>query len=249
MKRKLLHTLLALVCVLCCAFGWSAYSSAKTGLEYEKVGDGYHVAGYYYAGSVPITEREPLNLTIPSEYNGNPVTGIGKGVFDTHPELVKIELPDSVKVIEDNAFKECTGLSAANLGKGVTSIGYGAFFHCEKLSEITIPDGVTSISNYSFYGCVALTKVTVSDSVTGIGNCAFSGCAALTKIEISSNVVSIGEGAFTGCIRLESIVFDGTKEQWDAVTTGTDWIKGCTKLKNIFCTGGADGEEYFITVN
>ncbi len=225
MKRKLLLTLLTLVFALCGVFGLAACSFAQTGLEYEKVGDGYHVKGYYYAEAVVSHDREPLNLTIPSEYNGKPVTGIGKGALNTHRELVQIELPDSVKTIGSGAFKECTGLLVANLGNGVTNIESSAFYHCEKLPEITIPNGVTSIATYTFYGCVSLTKVTIPDSVT-----------------------SIGKGAFNDCLRLENIVFDGTKEQWDAVTKDTDWIKGCTKLARIYCTGGADGEEYYITV-
>lgn len=94
-----------------------------------------------------------------------------------------------------------------NNGKGVitfdgpvTSIGYGAFSGCFSLTSVTIPNGVTSIRDNAFLDCTSLTSVTIGNGVT-----------------------SIGYGAFYYCSALTSIIFEGTTEQWNAITKGEEW--------------------------
>ncbi len=49
------------------------------------------------------------------------------------------------------------------------------------------------------------------------------GCTALTNITISNSVTSIGNRAFFNCSSLASITFEGTVEQWKAITLGDEW--------------------------
>lgn len=68
------------------------------------------------------------------------------------------------------------------------------------LKTIVLPNSVTSIGSNTFYGCGSLTSVTIPNSLTSIGNYVFSGCTSLT-----------------------SIIFEGTMEEWNSITQGSDW--------------------------
>ena len=120
---------------------------------------------------------------------------------------------------------------------GVTSIVDYAFYGCSSLTSVTISNDVTSIGDYAFYGCSSLTSVTISNDVTSIGDYAFYGCSSLTSVTIPNSVTSIGFGAFYGCSGLTSITFNGTKEQWNAISKGDYWTNSTGKY-NITCTDG-----------
>jgi len=62
------------------------------------------------------------------------------------------------------------------IGDSVSLVGNYAFYNCTSLTSITIPDSVTSIGKYAFYNCTSLTSITIPDSVTSIGSHALSGC-------------------------------------------------------------------------
>ena len=51
----------------------------------------------------------------------------------------------------------------------VTSIGDEAFRDCTSLTAITLPESVTSIGRDAFHGCWGLTTITIPESVTSIG--------------------------------------------------------------------------------
>ena len=70
----------------------------------------------------------------------------------------------------------------------VTSIGDEAFRDCTSLTAITLPESVTSIERDAFRGCWGLTTITIPESVTSIGERAFSYCSSLTAVHISDIV-------------------------------------------------------------
>ena len=60
---------------------------------------------------------------------------------------------------------------------------------------------------------------------------------ALTYIQIPNTVVSINDNAFTGCTELTDFRYNGTMEQWGAITLGTDWNKDAA-FTVVHCTDG-----------
>ncbi len=137
-------------------------------------------------------------------------------------------IPDSVKAIGDEAFKELTDLISVTIPNSVTSIGKEAFCGCSSLTNITIPDSVTDIGYDAFKGCASLTSITIPDSVTSIVNHAFDGCSSLTSITIPDSVKEIGWSAFEGCSSLTSITIP------DSVTKIGSWaFEGCSSLTSI----------------
>ena len=145
------------------------------------------------------------DITIPSTYNGKPVTTIDTSAFWGCSSLTSITIPDSVTSIGDYAFCNCNGLTSITIPDSVTSIGEWAFYNCRGLTSVTIPDSVTSISELAFYDCSSLTSIVIPDSVTSIGSSAFYNCRGLTSVTVHDSVTSIGSGAFYDCFNLQDI--------------------------------------------
>lgn len=84
------------------------------------------------------------------------VTIIGGFAFEGNTNLVKIEIPASVKVIEIAAFEGCSNLRGVRLYEGLEVIEQRAFCHDNNLKDITIPSTVTHIGEEAFRGVPAL---------------------------------------------------------------------------------------------
>ena len=75
--------------------------------------------------------------------------------------LEKINIPPSVTALDQNAFRDCTGLKYVTFDEGctLTTITKEAFRGCTSLEEICLPDSVTSVGGYAFGGCTSLTTI------------------------------------------------------------------------------------------
>lgn len=123
-------------------------------------------------------------------------------------------------------------------GVPVECINASAFKNQTQISSISLPDSLTSIGDYAFYGCTGLTSVTIPDSVTSIESFAFNGCTGLTSVTIPDSVTSIGSYAFYYCTGLTSITFNGTIEQWNAISKGESWKYRVPSSCKVICTDG-----------
>ncbi len=63
-----------------------------------------------------------------------------------------VVIPEYVKTIGDDAFRDHTELISVTLSDSVTQIGQNAFRNCSKLSSLTIPESVEYILNNAFAG-------------------------------------------------------------------------------------------------
>lgn len=131
---------------------------------------------------------------------------ININAFSNCSNLESIIIPHSVKSICDYAFYECRNLKSAVIGDSVTSIGDYAFYECRSLTNLIIPDSVTTIGCYVFYHCRNLVNVKMSNSLKSIGESAFFGCTSLISIEIPDGVTTIPMETFYYCESLESVV-------------------------------------------
>ena len=106
------------------------------------------------------------------------------------------------------------------IGNGVTSIDDFAFWYCRGLMDVAIPNSVTGIGLASFGRCINISSVTIPNSVVRIENTAFSGCSGLTSVIIPNSVTNMGSDVFSSCTNLQKVYFEGTKAEWDVMTTG-----------------------------
>lgn len=91
-------------------------------------------------------------------------------------------IPNTVTLIGDYAFYECTNLTNIDIPNSVTSIGMSAFQYCTGLTRIDIPNSVTIISPYAFYECSNVTTLTIGSSMTEIGPYSFAYFRSLTDV-------------------------------------------------------------------
>lgn len=108
----------------------------------------------------------------------------------------EVVMPDSVKMICNEAFSCCKYLKKINLSKNLQKItnqlGNNAWFKkCESLKGIEIPAGIKEIPNMIFFGCSELSEVVFHDGLEVIGASAFASCRKLKKVSLPETVKRI----------------------------------------------------------
>ncbi|MEE1282620.1 MAG: leucine-rich repeat protein [Acutalibacteraceae bacterium] len=191
--------------------------------EFTEDGNGCKITSY---------DESMIEIKIPSEIDGIPVTEIGDEAFKFCRELISVIIPDSVAIIGDSAFFLCENLTSITIPDSVTTISYYAFGNCARLNSITIPNSVTTIGDYAFAWCSNLTNVTISDNLNTIPKFAFWNCINLTSITIPYSVTSIEYATFYGCIELTSIIIPNS-----VTRISNDSFYNCVKLSDIYYTG------------
>ena len=132
------------------------------------------------------------------------VNQIGEYVF-AKTGIKEINIPDTVTIIRDHTFKNCTALKTINWSKSITDIQSYAFENCDALTKLDIPNTVTNIGEGAFYECGGLSDIAVPNSVKTLGSRAFENCDDLAKVSISDSVTSMGEKAFYDCDALTDV--------------------------------------------
>lgn len=182
------------------------------------------------SGTITDAETTITSANIPSTINGVTVTTIGVYAFAGSkyniPYLTSVVIPDSVTILEDDAFEFCGNLTSINIPDSVTSIGCKCFRYCTSLSNIDVGDGVMDIGEKAFQYCTTLTDVIIGDKVAYIGQEAFR-YTLLTNITMGSNVVTIDSWAFAEC-NFSNITLP------DSLTSIGDYIfNNCDSLTSI----------------
>jgi hypothetical protein len=177
-------------------------------------------------------------MHIPDTIAGQPVVSIGEAVlikqggFDFNDYVTTVIIPNSVRTISENAFRDSRQLRSIILGSGVTSIGSRAFASCGQLTgEIVIPNSVTYLGEMAFR-YAKITSVVIGNGLTEIDVGVFWECLYLERVTIGNNVTSIGERAFWECRALKSVVIP------DSVTTIGDTAFAVTNRNSAIIQGG-----------
>lgn len=180
---------------ICTRCGKNAYEGIKFHLsDNEK---------YYVVSGV---ENLSINeVRVPAQYKELDVKAIGYNAF-WECQATKIVLPDTITIIDSNAFSSCYNLTEIHLPEGVTTIGSCAFSSCSSLTELNIPASVTEIGVEAFRGCANLTSITIPDGVTILDNLTFSGCEKLTTITIGKGLKELGRFVFEECSALKDFI-------------------------------------------
>ena len=129
--KKLLPILILLALLL---FIFAACQNDKDGddalsdYSFSRRGNEYAITSY---------DGTYSKITLPSEYNGLPVTSIAEYAF-SGSNVSEVTLSESIKIISDNAFHRCYGLLKVFISKSVNTIGENVFTECFALTEITV---------------------------------------------------------------------------------------------------------------
>lgn len=169
--------------------------------EIDSINGCYRIVKYRGSGS---------HVVIPSEIRGRKVIAIGKRAFNkvspwlVNPNtplgaiagsgLVSVVIPDTVAIIEDQAFFNCRKLEKITMSKNIEKLGLAAFSNCRSLKSIDL-------------GC-CLKEVPMN---------AFSYCQNLESVKFPDCIQKINAGAFAGCNELKNLTFGSEKSDSDMV--------------------------------
>ncbi len=209
-------------------------------------------------------------------FNGS--VNIKEVIFEEGAELVpssifynmkieKVTIPDTVKIIEGNAFANCPNITEIKLPSQLEEIYSSAFENCTGLTSITIPKSVTrGKSNYfetgAFEGCTNLTDVTFEDGIeiipthimrnTGIKNVnlpdtvkviesgAFENCKNITEIKLPNQLEELYSLAFENCTGLTSITIPKSVTRGKSNYSELGAFNGCSNLTDVTFEDGIE---------
>ncbi len=190
--------------------------------------------------------REKFPFALPDNINR-----IGKYAFldcsDLNVPYGKLAIPNTVKIIDDYAFENCTTVTNVHLIGSIEHISPSAFNRCTSLSRIFIQLGTGQQAGHEYYyvpndydGAELFNKeqtkfirlmpaysgteytfpYTVLDTVKEIGDYAFNSSVNLEKIIIPDGVKSIGFFAFGDCKKLSEVYLPKSIEKIDSSAFG-----------------------------
>ena len=194
------------------------------------------IGEYAFRGCSSLT-----SITIPEN-----VICIEKDTFGGCSSLTSITIPEGVTTIGIKAFSGCSSLRSITIPNSVTYIGEQAFDFCYNIERINVQEDNL---HYGFDGNCLITSdgyllvgfkncvIPTDGKVTRIMSWAFHSNDSLTSIVIPSSVTHIGNYTFVDCKNLTTINFEGTIEQWSAVTGDRRWISH-TLVTHVHCIDG-----------
>ena len=122
--------------------------------------------------------------------------------------IERVDIPDSVTVIEEGAFIGCEKLKEIKFSNHLIKIEMNAFAYCSELEEIEIPDSIDKIE----YG-------------------AFAHCYNLQSVTLGKDLLTLGPNVFDVCNKLKDIFYNNTFEAWSYIAghinIGTTLPEGC----------------------
>ena len=176
---------------------------------------------------------------LPADFyiDGNTLMG-----YSEQPDITTVEIPDTVKVIGDEAFNGCNNITRIIVPDSVIQVGVDAFAECKSLDSICFSNWASFLNidflneseeplwgNADVYinGEVLTDAINIPDGVMRIGEGVFQG-GYVTSITIPNTVISIGDQAFCSCSGMTSITIPDSLE-----TIGDDAFSGCEDLESI----------------
>ena len=142
-----------------------------------------------------------------------PKDEIPEGAFSGKISLLRLVLPDKLKIINVGAFEGCKNLTGSLvIPEGVTDVMAGAFVNCNSLTgTLSLPTTLERIGNGwekywyggAFESCGFTCELTLPNSVEYIGENAFLSCSGLYgELRLPEKLKTLKGGAFWGCNNL-----------------------------------------------
>ena len=122
-----------------------------------------------------------------------------------------------------STFSQCQSLKTVELPLSITEVPNMTFENCSALTSVIIPEGVKSIGMGAFSNTTSLRNLKLPSTLEKLGFTVFmmSGIRTLT---IPVSVTRLDNMAFLMARNLDAIYYEGTKEQWDAISKGMNAV-------------------------
>jgi len=172
------------------------------------------------------------------------VTSIGESAFYNCSGMTSVSIGDGMGTIGRYAFYNCSALTQISFGKCSPTMYQYAFDGCVNLHKLYIEDVASwcgadyrRSSSDPYYIASAspmyhgvdlylngelVTELVIPDSVMTINTGAFYNCDSITTLNIGSSVLTVWDYAFSSCGSLSDMNYRGIREQWEAVSVGSN---------------------------
>lgn len=172
-------------------------------------------------------EETDIAITIPEYVTSHgvqyKVIAIGENAFRNR-DITEVVLPQSIKVIDRNAFTDCRYLRSIVLNNQLEEIHFEAFRGCMNLQKINFPSSLKHIERGIFQDCFAIKHIDLPE-LSYIPADMFRYCIGLESVSVPSTVKKIGTEAFKECRNL-TVVLVGSIE------VGHKAFYHCANVKN-----------------
>ena len=142
----------------------------------------------YQAGSLYYVEL-PYGITLLTNAN---LWGDGK----KEPNVVEFVFPDSVTLIQNNAFTQVSACKKITMSKNLKTIEMWSFYNSANLETVVFPNdsAVESIDKGTFNGCTRLKNINLENctSLKTLGDGAFQSCRAIDRLALPDSIETIG---------------------------------------------------------
>ena len=156
---------------------------------------------------------------------------IGENAFKNNDYVLNVICPDSLEEIGYRAFYDCDNLQSVSLPETLKVINEGAFYYCKNLKTLghtddgVLPKDLTTMGVKAFYFCEALEgDLVIPESLTFVGSNAFAR-SSLTEITVLGDPTGL-DSAFYNSLNLTTFVAP------KLTTIGKQMFQGCTALVN-----------------
>ena len=175
--------------------------------------------------------------------------------FNNNPNIKKIVIENGITEINDNVFRNCTGLTEVFISKSVHTIINRPFAGSKALlTSIKVdPENryydsrnncnaiIETATNKLILGC---SKTVIPYDCVCIGYCSFSGCSSLNNISIPKAVKIIESEAFAGCSGIKEIILPSCIK-----TIESGAFESCTDLSKVTIPDGIEEIGYAAFYN
>ena len=131
-----------------------------------------------------------------------------KGLCTGCASLREVVLPETLTIINRDAFNGCVSLYQINIPESVEEIGAYAFLRCAFEGDLVLPY-VKAIGDSAYSNCSHIENVQL-DRVESLGAYVFQFCSSLKKAIIGPNCTAIGEKTFANCAAFETLIVYAT---------------------------------------
>ena len=196
---------------------------------------------------IAVDETVQGDVVIPEKLGGAPVGVIGMGAFKGKKAITSVKLPDSVTVVDEQAFADCAALERIEGGKLLAALPESAYAGCDLLDRSLLfaeenenfPADVKGV----IYNKDRTELICAPASLSGAFNVpltvkyvragAFRNCVGLTEIVFINSSTEIGAYAFAGCTGLTKA---DLPSQLAEIREGT--FAGCKALNDVSIPSG-----------
>lgn len=170
------------------------------------------------------------------------VEATGMFCFRYSPTLKVLNLPDSLKVLDDFAISRNYLLHTINLGNGLETVGTAGFNRNTSLKTLILPESCTSVNVQlsPTYAGIDYSSVGLMENCTSLETVGFGKVeripqrtclgAKIKNVVIPDTVKSIDDYAFYDCKNLEGVLFEQNSVCTDIADTA---FLSCESLKSV----------------